>query len=158
MIQDIADNQLFADCKVKVGGVWYDNNGDIIDHKREMSSANLLKSSLGDIYTFVPKGKLKKISEVTEESYYFLLAMAVTEFMQFTPQPIIITFDRLACMMIAIAWEILGKDEEARVKEKGLRECIEFLMKESKEEMSEILNVEFIQEGNIQCHQRLPYG
>ena len=52
MIQDIADNQLFADCKVKVGGVWYDNNGDIIDHKREMSSANLLKSSLGDIYTF----------------------------------------------------------------------------------------------------------
>lgn len=142
MIQDIADNQLFADCKVKVGGVWYDNNGDIIDHESEMSSANLLNilnSNLDDIYTFVPKGKLKKISEVAEESYDFLLAMAVVEFMQFTPQPIIITFDRLACMMIAIAWEILGEDEEARVKEKELRECIEFLMKESKEEMSEIL-------------------
>ena len=139
IIQDIADSQLFADCKVKVGGLWYDNNGDNINHERELSSANILKSSLDDIYTFVPKGKLKKISEVAEESYDFLLAMAVTEFMQFTPQPTIITFDRLACMMIAIAWEILSEDEEARMKEKGLRECIEFLMKESKEEMSEIL-------------------
>ena len=139
MIQDISDSQLFADCKVKVGGVWYDNNGDIINHEKEFSSANLLKRTIDDIYTFVPKGKLKSISEVAEESYDFLLAMAVIEFMQFTPQPTIITFDRLACMMIAIAWEILGEDEEARVKEKGLRECIEFLMKESKEEMSEIL-------------------
>ena len=139
LIQEIADSQLFADCKVKVGGVWYDNNGDVITNEREMSSANLLKSSLDDIYTFVPKGKLKKISEVAEESYDFLLAMAVIEFMQFIPQPTIITFDRLACMMIAIAWEILSEDKEAKVKEKGLRECIEFLMKESKEEMSETL-------------------
>lgn len=139
MVQDIIDSQLFTDCKVKVGGVWYDNNGNIGNKEQESSSANLLKSSLDDIYSFVPKGKLKKINEVAEESYEFLLAMAVIEFMQFTPQPTIITFDRLACMMIAIAWEILGEDEEARVKEKILRECIEFLMKESKEEMSEIL-------------------
>ena len=68
MIQDIEDSQLFDDCKVKVVGVWYDNNGDVITNEREMSSANLLKSSLDDIYTFVPKGKLKKISEVAEES------------------------------------------------------------------------------------------
>ena len=139
MIQEITDSQLFADCKVKVGGIWYDNNGDIINRERELSSANLLKHSIDDTYTFVPKGKLKKINEVAEESYDFLLAMAVIEFMQFTPQPTIITFDRLACMMIAIAWEILGEDEEARVKEKCLRKCIEFLMKESKEEMNEIL-------------------
>ena len=130
---------MFADCKVKVDDVWYDNNGDVINHERELSSANLLNSNLDDIYTFVPKGKLKKISEVAEESYDFLLTMAVVEFMQFTPQPTIISFDRLACMMIAVAWEILGEDEEVRLKEKKLRECIEFLMKESKEEMSEIL-------------------
>ena len=139
MIQEITDSQLFSDCKVKVGGVWYDNNGDVIDNERELYSASLLKSSVDDIYTFVPKGKLKKISEVAEESYDFLLVMAVIEFMQFTPQPTIITFDRLACMMIAIAWEILGEDEEARVKEGNLRECIKFLMKESKEGMNEIL-------------------
>ena len=139
MIQDISDSQLFADCKVKVGGVWYDNNGDVINHESGLSSANLLKHTIDDIYTFVPKGKLKNISEVADESYDFLLTMAVIEFMQFTPQPTILTFDRLACMMIAIAWEILGEDEEARVKERGLCECIEFLMKESKEEMSEIL-------------------
>ena len=139
MIQDISDSQLFADCKVKVGGVWYDNNGNVVNHERGLSSANLLKHTIDDTYTFVPKGKLKNISEVADESYDFLLTMAVIEFMQFTPQPTILTFDRLACMMIAIAWEILGEDEEARVKERGLCECIEFLMKESKEEMSETL-------------------
>ena len=139
MIQDIEDSQLFDDCKVKVGGVWYDNNGDILNHERESSSVNLLKQTIDDTYTFVPKGKLKKICEVAEESYDFLLTMAVVEFMQFTPQPTIITFDRLACMMIAIAWETLGEDKEVRVKEKNLRECIEFLMKESKEEMNVIL-------------------
>ena len=139
MIQDISDSQLFADCKVKVGDVWYDNNGDAINCEREFSSDNLLKRTIDNISTFVPKGKLKSISEVAEESYDFLLLMAVIEFMQFTPQPTIITFDRLACMMIAIAWEILCEDEEARVKEKKLRECIQFLMEESKEGMNEIL-------------------
>lgn len=139
MIQEITDSQLFDDCKVKVGGVWYDNNGDIINHERELSSVNLLKHTIDDTYTFVPKGRLKKICEVAEESYDFLLTMAVIEFMQFTPQPTVISFDRLACMMIAVAWEILGEDEEVRLKEKGLCKCIEFLMKESKEEMSEPL-------------------
>ena len=139
MIQDITDSLLFTDCKIKVGGVWYDNNGDIINHERDLSSANLLKRTIDDTYTFVPKGKLKSISEVAEESYDYLLTMAVIEFMQFTPQPTIITFDRMACMMIAIAWEILGEDEETRVKEKNLHECIKFLMQESKEEMSQTL-------------------
>ena len=139
MIQDITDSQLFTDCKIKVGGVWYDNNGDIINHERDLSSANLLKRTIDDTYTFVPKGKLKSICEVAEESYDFLVAMAIVEFMQFTPQPTIITFDRMACMMIAIAWEILGEDEGTRVKEKNLHECIKFLMQESKEEMSQTL-------------------
>ena len=139
MIQDITDTQLFTDCKIKVGGVWYDNNGDIINHERDLSSANLLKRTIDDTYTFVPKGKLKSICEVAEESYDFLVAMAIVEFMQFTPQPTIITFDRMACMMIAIAWEILGEDEGTRVKEKNLHECIKFLMQESKEEMSQTL-------------------
>lgn len=137
LIQDIVDCQSFADCKVKVGGIWYDNNGNICEP--ELFTSNLLKRTIDDTWIFVPKGKLKKICEVAEESYDFLLAMAVIEFMQFTPQPTIITFDRLACMMIAVAWEILGEDEEARLKEKNLRDCIQFLMKESKEEMNVIL-------------------
>ena len=139
LIQDIVDSQSFSDCKVKVGGIWYDNNGNISNKEPESSSANLLKRTLDDTYTFVPKGKLKKICEVAEESYDFLLIMAVVEFMQFTPQPTIITFDRLACMMIAVAWEIIGEDEEVRLKEKNLLDCIQFLMKESKEGMKEIL-------------------
>lgn len=90
-------------------------------------------------YTFVPKGRLKKINEIAEESYDFLLTMAVVEFMNFIPQPTIITFDRLASMMIAIAWEILNENEDIKGKEKLLKDCIEFLIAESKEQMDEVL-------------------
>lgn len=90
-------------------------------------------------YTFVPKGRLKKINEIAEESYDFLLTMAVVEFMKFIPQPTIITFDRLASMMIAIAWEILNENEDIKGKEELLKNCIGFLIAESKEQMDEVL-------------------
>lgn len=137
VIEDIADCQAFSDCKVKVSGIWYDNNGEVINDERQAIAPP--QASFDYALTFVPKGKMKSISEVAEESYDFLLTMAVIEFMQFTPQPTIITFDRLACMMIAIAWEILNENEDARVKEPVLNDCIMFLMDESKEEMDESL-------------------
>lgn len=137
IIEDIADCQDFTDCKVKVNGIWYDNNGEVINEERH--TATPPKAAFDYALTFVPKGKMKSIGEVAEESYDFLLTMAVIEFMQFTPQPTIITFDRLACMMIAIAWEILNENEDVREKEPGLNDCIVFLMDESKEEMNEVL-------------------
>ena len=139
LVEDIIDNPSFYECRVKVSGKWYDNNGELISEDREQRTNKLLRSSTDDIGSFVPKGKLRSIRDVAEESYDFLLTMAVVEFMQFTPQPTIITFDRLACMMIAVAWEILGDDEEMREKENDLCECIQFLMDESKEEMDEVL-------------------
>ena len=139
LVEDIIDNPSFYECRVKVSGKWYDNNGELISEDREQRINKLLKSSTDDIGSFVPKGKLRSIRDVAEESYDILLTMAVVEFMQFTPQPTIITFDRLACMMIAVAWEILGDDEEMREKESDLCECIQFLMDESKEEMDEVL-------------------
>lgn len=137
IIEDIADCQAFTDCKVKVSGIWYDNNGEVINEERQAITPS--QQSYDGMFTFVPKGKMKSISEVAEESYDFLLTMAVIEFMLFTPQPTIITFDRLACMMIAIAWEILNEDEDIRKKEPELNDCIMFLMDESKEEMNELL-------------------
>ena len=137
IIEDILDCHAFPDCKVKVSGIWYDNNGEVIIGERQAVTPS--QQSFDDMFTFVPKGKMKSIGEVAEESYDFLLTMAVIEFMQFTPQPTIITFDRLACMMIAIAWEILNENENVRVKESELNDCIMFLMDESKEEMNEVL-------------------
>lgn len=139
IIEDIADCQAFTDCKIKVSGIWYDNNGEVINGEKEKRTISPPQTAFNDTFTFVPKGKMKSIGEVAEESYDFLLTMAVIEFMQFTPQPTIITFDRLACMMIAIAWEILYENEDARVKEPELNDCIMFLMDESKEEMNEVL-------------------
>ena len=136
-IEDIVDCQNFPDCKVKVNGIWYDNNGEVINEERQATTPS--QQSLDDMFMFVPKGKMKSIGEVAEKSYDFLLTMAVIEFMQFTPQPTIITFDRLACMMIAIAWEILNENEDEREKASDLNECIMFLMDESKEGMNELL-------------------
>jgi len=139
MIEDIVDTPAFFECKVKVSGKWYDNAGEVISEGKERRDNMPSKPSISGVSTYVPKGKLRSIGEVAEESYDFLLMMAVVEFMQFIPQPTIITFDRLACMMIAVAWEILGDNEEVREKEHGLCECIQFLMDESKEEMDDVL-------------------
>ncbi|MBP3755938.1 MAG: hypothetical protein J6I61_01485, partial [Prevotella sp.] len=139
LVEEIVDTANFFDCRVKVSGRWYNNDGELIIEGQEEDTNKYVKSSIDEIATFVPKGKLRCVGDVAEESYDFLLAMAVVEFMQFTPQPDIITFDRLACMMIAIAWEILGDNAQARDKEEGLCECIQFLMDESKEAMSDVL-------------------
>ena len=139
LVEDIIDAPAFFECRVKVSGKWYDNKGEVINEDQESKPSMALRPSYDSISTFVPKGKLRSISEVAEESYDFLLPMAVVEFMQFTPQPTIITFDRLACMMIAVGWEILGDNEEVREKEHALCECIQFLMDESKEEMEDKL-------------------
>ena len=139
MVEDIVDTPAFFECRVKVNGRWYDSNGVETGNRTEQSTNMLSRSKSESISTFVPKGKLRCIGDIAEESYDYLLAMAVVEFMQLTPQPTIITFDRLACMMIAVAWEILSDNEELREKEKELCECIQFLMDESKEEMDDVL-------------------
>lgn len=139
LVEDIIDNPSFFECRVKVIGKWYDNKGEMIIDGQFPSTNTNIRSLFDDISTFIPKGKLRCISEVAEESYDFFLTMAVVEFMQFTPQPTIITFDRLACMMIAVSWEILDDDEEAREKENELCECIQYLMNESMVGMNAVL-------------------
>lgn len=139
LVEDIIDTPSFFECRIQVSGRWYDNKGELVNDVKDQREIRTIRPSFDDMTTFVPKGKLRCIGEVAEESYDFLLTMSVVEFMQFTPQPTIITFDRLACMMIAVAWEILGNNREMKEKEEGLCECIQFLMDESREGMSEEL-------------------
>ena len=140
-VEDIVDKESFLDCQIKVNGEWFNYLGEPVSNLQEDSEDKLISrfdSSYTDI--FVPKGKLKSIFKIATTSYDFLLVMAITEFMQFTPQPSIITFDKAACMMIAIAWEILNLDGEVKHKEEDLLQCIKFLIEESKEEMDDKLS------------------
>ena len=140
-VEDIVDNDSFYDCQIKVDGEWYNYAGELVSNPDVRNPIYTIGNFTG-VYTdiFAPKGKLKSISKVATTSYDFLLAMAITEFMQFTPQPSIITFDKAACMMIAIAWEMLNQNEELKQKEGDLLQCIEFLIEESKEEMDDKLS------------------
>lgn len=142
-VEDIVDNDSFYDCQIKVDGEWYNYAGELVSNPDVGNPINTIDNFTG-VYTdvFAPKGKLKSISKVATTSYDFLLVMAITEFMQFTPQPSIITFDKAACMMIAIAWEMLNQNEELKQKEEDILQCIEFLIEESKEEMNDKLSWE----------------
>ena len=138
IIEDIVDRPLYDDCEVKVNGVWYDyDGGEITIYSKRPDNITPNSQSVID---FIPKGKLKDIAQVAEVSYDFLWVMAIVEFMQLKPQPSTISFDRMACMEIAIAWELLSRNELARGKEDALVKCIEYLIEESEMEMDEPLD------------------
>ena len=46
-----------------------------------------------------------------------------------------LSYDYLACMMIANAWEILNEHSELKEQEEELTDCIDFLIEESKDYM-----------------------
>lgn len=131
IIEDIVDSPIFSECKLKVKGKWYDNCGNVID-----KDTNCLgigdKGSVHSYSDFVPKGKLKDVPKVANSTYDYLWIMALVEFMQLKPQPSFITYDRLACMAIAIAWEINNEGISTYKREELMVECINYLIEESK--------------------------
>ena len=62
--------------------------------------------------------------------------MAIVEFMQLKPQPSVLTYDRMACMMIAIAWELMNNEVIIKDTEDELLKCVEFLIEENKDKLS----------------------
>ena len=144
LIEDIYDSPIFSECKLKAKGVWYDNCGNSIEEEDEQEQ-NLLeriKNKVSGILhpEFTPKGKFKDIPKVANCIYDYLWTMSLVEFMQFKPQPSFITYDRLACMAIAIAWEIINEEISTNKKEEPMVECINYLIEESKLEMRENLD------------------
>lgn len=140
IIEDIADSPVFSECKLKVEGKWYDYCGKCIENETRLPN-NVNNDILTRLYSeFVPKGKLMDIPTVANSSYDFLWIMSLVEFMQFTPQPSIITYDKMACMTIAIAWEILSQETSACDKEEHIVKCVNYLIEESETEMEISLN------------------
>ena len=124
IIEDIIDSPIFSDCKLKAKGSWYDNNGDIVNEEEPTGNSifKKIKNKVSGILhsDYVPKGKLKDVSNVVNSSYDYLWMMALVEFMQLQPKPSVITYDKMACMMIAIVWEIINEDSTVREKEESL--------------------------------------
>lgn len=93
-----------------------------------------------EVDDYTPKGELKGIGDVVTASYDYLWLLAITDFMGERQQTVNLSFDELACMMLANAWEILRDYPELKKVETDITACVDFLIEESKEYMEEELS------------------
>lgn len=138
-IQDLVECQRWEDNKIKVDGKWYDNEGYYLNDAEEAETDQLLLDSSCESSECELEGKLKAFDKVAQNAYDYLWLISIVEFMGEKQQSSSLSYDSIACMMIANAWEILNAHPELRVHEWMLSECIEFLIEESKEYMDEEL-------------------
>lgn len=152
-IEDFHFSWIQEEIKIKVRGVWFDNagnriesedNADIDDAVVSNNSEKRMEHYWDEVFLdYSPKGKLKGIAAINDfanSSYDFLWLMAITDLMNSYNAPDILTFDEIACMMIANAWELFRLLPDAKDKETVLSDCIDFLIEESKEYMDDELS------------------
>lgn len=140
-VEDLIVFPNWKDNKIRFDGKWYDFNGFYIEDAEEELPDNVDATSLhvnSDAFDYIPPGKLSEIEKVIKCSYDFLWTMAIIDLLELQ-QSSTLSFDNLACMMIANAWDLLCQNEELRCKTQTLTECIEFLIDESKEYMDDEL-------------------
>ena len=135
-IEDVIEYPQWENNRILVDGKWYDFEGYYIeaaDYQKveEKSEEQELSSST----EYTPKGKLKFIDIVAQSSYDYLWLIAIADFMGEKQQFPSLSYDYLACMMIANAWEILNEHSELKEQEEELTDCIDFLIEESKDYM-----------------------
>ena len=70
-----------------------------------------------------------------KNSYDYLWIMSIVDFMNDKQQSARISFDNLACMMIANAWVLLNEYSMTKDKERLMTQCINYLIRESKNNM-----------------------
>lgn len=138
-IQDLVECQRWEDNKIKVDGKWYDNEGYYLNDAEEAETDQLLLDSSCESSECELGGKLKALDKVAQNAYDYLWLISIVEFMGEKQQSSSLSYDSIACMMIANAWEMLNVHPELRVHERMLSGCIEFLIEESKEYMNEEL-------------------
>lgn len=137
---------------INVEGTWYNSVGDktdILDEKETIEAEPIEEMEEQEVETpdeeeeppfnYTPKGKLKKIEERVDSSYDYLWTMAIIDLVRLTNRNNSYSYDNIACMMLANAWDLLRNSAAAMESEPNLRDCINFLIDESKEEMEEPL-------------------
>ena len=133
-IEDLREGASMELNKIRVDGKWYDFDGNLIGVATEP-----LLDAIGDISDcnqngiFIPKGNLGEISKVLCHSYDYLWLMAIINLMVDSGYSTKLSFDELACMMIAEAWALFNKYPELKATHQSLVECIDYLIGESKE-------------------------
>ena len=122
-IEDFIEVDQMQFNKMSVDGKWYSFDGDYLgvntsaakfietqnDHNKEISPI------LSDNY--VPKGKLKDIGEIVKSSYDYLWLLAIIDLMGEKQCSLSPSYDELACLMIANAWELLAQNPSLKDKE-----------------------------------------
>lgn len=144
-IEDIQEGCCMQQNKIRVDGKWYDFDGNLIGRATEQ-----LPDILGNVDSegiqvrnagkdFVPKGGLELITTKFCSSYDYLLLMAIVDLVNVNQYTSVFDFDEIACMMIAEAWSLLDKYPHLKTNNESLVECIEFLIKESEDNMEQKL-------------------
>lgn len=140
-IEDFVEVSQMQFNKMSVDGKWYSFDGDCVGiNTTAVKSIETEDDHVENLHpqksaNYVPKGKLKDIGEIVESSYDYLWLIAIIDFMGEKQHSSSLSYDELACMMIANAWEILADNPELKETETTIVDCIEFLIEESKEYM-----------------------
>ena len=75
-----------------------------------------------------PKSKFVKIAERPNNIYDCLLMLSIVDFVCSPENLMMLSFEELACRMIANAWELSQLEEDALSHEKRIKSCIEYLI------------------------------
>lgn len=132
-IEDVVESPIWENNRILVDRKWYDFEGNYIK-AADFSKVDetTIEHDVSSSTDYIPKGKLKDIDKVAQNSYDYLWIVAIADFMSEKQQCLSLSYDNLACMMIANVWEILNEHSELRKQEVNLTDCINFLIEESK--------------------------
>lgn len=135
-IEDVVESPIWENNRILVDSKWYDFEGNYIK-AADFSKVDetTIEQDVSSSTEYIPKGKLKDIDKVAQKSYDYLWIVAIADFMSEKQQCLSLSYDNLACMMIANAWEILNEHSELRKQEVNLTDCINFLIEESRNYM-----------------------
>lgn len=136
-IEDLAEYPHWENNRILVDGNWYDFEGNYIGRSEELNPESNVFLSSG---FRVLKDRLEVIDGKAQISYDYLWLLSILDFITDQQYNHLVSYDNIACMMIANAWEILNVHPELRTIEENLADCIEFLIEESKEYMDEALD------------------
>lgn len=130
-VEDIHGNS--GEYKIKVLGEWYLSDGS--SEYKDEEVAPTAKITENKIERFTPAGKIRFICDNLESFYDYLWMLAVTDLLREADADNIMTYDNLAAMMIANAWEMAYNIPTVKDYESEIVECIDFLMSKSKREV-----------------------
>lgn len=160
-VEDLKEGASIELNKIRVDGKWYDFDGNLIGVAKEpLLDVMDEMDMIGDMQknTFSPKGKLNTISKVLHTSYDYLWLLAIVDLWNVKTHSNTLSFDELACMMIAEMWELLYEYPDLKKANESLAECISYLIDESKENMNKELAWSTPKEGIFMQIKDYPIG